>query len=138
MQEATPIMLNESINNDEAAHTLFSEAISLITSNPCALFSVVIAYFSGQFWLYIFFTSITNKKKQDTFKKWMYNSTGRILFGVMWESLIFFILHLFYYGRTIPISFMELEELAPAVLILALALQFPVVILTNVLSRKEH
>lgn len=128
-------LLTETVDVDEAASELVNAGINQIISYAYAPFCIVIAYFSGQFWLYII-SSYLPKKRKKLFKELMNNYIGRILLGAMWEALVLLLIYGIRYRSFFNIELNAIEACMPTVLVATLALQAFIIVFITFLHRK--
>ena len=104
--------------------------MALLTSNSYIIITVALAYLSGNIWLYIILSYFSKRERN-----FLNNTVGKVGLGILWFSLILLGIYIFVYRSIITIE--NMNEILITNLVISLALQAIVLLIINVLHRKE-
>lgn len=137
MPRMAPAFLTSSTDTTET-YSIPSEVIqaivSFVTSSIYTLLPPVLAFFSGQLWIFVvcFYTDIP-KKSRKSINKWY----GRVALGLAWQALVLIPTYVAFFGN-LHIQTANLLEIEFTVLAISFALQLPVVGLIILLHKLLH
>lgn len=104
--------------------------MKLITGSPILLVCVLIAYVIGHLWTYVILTYFSKKGQSILSSKY-----GKFGLGITWLAIISIPYHSIVYGD-MNVSLETLTTIWIPVLIIALAIQFAIIIIVNIIHKK--
>lgn len=128
MKGLEPTLLSSSkdiidTSTPDVPNVVVEEVLSFVTSSAYTLLPPVLAFFSGQLWIFIIslYTKIPAKALKFL-NKWY----GRVALGLAWEALVLIPIY-FIAFRNLHIQAANIAEIEFTVLVISLALQLPIV-----------